>query len=684
MDKYLQSKVFMKTLRSIEIPVNRVAKNLFSIIINLPILTILLLASSCIGTVKDKNPPLTKGAETNRIPIEFEGVHTAVSIAHDKVDLFFKPAESTSGRVEDLVYIVSYDGLVTPITYEAQSLRLDYKGDLKITVRNLKIDTFYTFQVQVKDIAEQNTSNSQETRSARTFPNLTADFNGVINVKSPPGIKGLDTLMVVWGDAGDTMSPISNAITDLSHFELTVLDAELYTPADMNNENIESPDRKIIKVDKKSFLYEVSGLKSDHPYHFQVRAIHKGFNEFGNDPSYKVEENTNYLTGSTLSADMANLEVDINGLVATRAPGKLGERAVDLSWPAVVGLFDHYRVYYHREGHGAGLDFYTNRDANCNGRESGNSNFFCKRVNFTDNSTRISDLIPYASYRFYLVLCQMNSCDPTNPNENILTYNSVTIDTSPPGADFSGIIDIDHPRNFLAINEIYLRISPPNIESGAIDGLLVEVKSGSPGYSTDTILNHPLEGENAGPLEVGFFDYVTALEIPVSGVSLGASSPYCFSLRPYRWEISEGGGITDNLIITESNIRCINPEIRAPTFEEFRGLTPALSGDPYQLGHQDRSVFLEWRTPTSGIFEVYSLLYRYSTTPFTSDFNYQEAFLGANNYFRINIGPDPDEEIVDFQLFDLEDGYYEFTVRTFFGGGNLYSDPTPIFSLEVP
>lgn len=611
-------------------------------------LSIVLIFSSCIGDIEDKNPDTTKSANDSGLVIPFDGISSIHPIANDKVEIFFRPAP---GEIENLTYVISHDKLFNPITFDAVNLTTDFKGELRVVVSNLEIDNNYTFNVEVKNNVTGALSMSGVSETIRTFSNLTANFNGVLNVRSPAGISGLDSLVVEWAPA-EKIGVFTPYEQDPDQYVITVINGDMLNPGDMNNTIYSEPLRMIYYADSTQLSQTVTGLEPDTPYYIQVRAMHHGYKDLGHMPSYKMEKNTKYIEASTLTDDLSAINVDLSDVRADIAPGIAGLQAIDLNWGNVVGAIDHFRVYYHTFGEDTSPNFFTymNRDNFCNGQESGNPNIYCKKIDFTSTYTRITDLAALTEYQFHVAICQNNFCD--HPD---LMFMPVTAETSPNMAMFSGLIEVLPARSYLALDHLYLSIFEPNFESGIIDGLIVEVKAGSPGYAVDTYLNHPLEDLNSGSLEVQYFEPGNTTELVVDGVNFLTSVPYCFSVFPYIFT-NDGIEINRNPDVT----RCATPTIAPPSPNEFSGIASLFVDDI------SNSIFLNWDLPTGGIYDSFVVFIRADG----GVFNFLDAVAGDPDYIRVTLSPTRQT----YSLLFLPDGVYEVGVLSFFSGTGEYSD----------
>ena len=116
----------------------------------LPVLVSLsILLSACVGTIESTKVPKSVTVPVAVPSIAFKGIEDVEQSLIDKVEVTFFPA---TGDAEELVYLINYDGLSTPITVPALYLKPNYLGLLVYTVVGLDTNATYNFEVQVKNL----------------------------------------------------------------------------------------------------------------------------------------------------------------------------------------------------------------------------------------------------------------------------------------------------------------------------------------------------------------------------------------------------------------------------------------------------------------------------------------------------------------------------------------------------
>jgi hypothetical protein len=602
--------------------------------------------SSCVGVIQEFNPPVTKGSSVEPPPLDFLGVQSTVAIAHDKIEVFFFPAE---GDVRELTYIVSYDGAPAPLTYPGESLREDYRGMLKVTITGLEINTLYNINVQVMNDSGRR-SDVQRSQNVRTFANRTANFNGIATLRNTAGTDGLTSLYLSWPEAERRGTLFVPNEIDVVEYVITAVDSEFLTPGDLNNKNFSRPYRYEFVISGMLSSRVITGLQPGREYHVQVRAIHKGFKDFAQLTGYRAEQNTNYLTISTLSPDSNDIEYNPSIIKANRFNGSLGLTSINVEWDNVVGAFDHFRVYYNTT---KDLTFTTAGAIvpSC----SALSPIPCKKIRFDRNSTIVTDLVPLQQYEVNVVICVDIDC-----NSSFLFERKTTV-TDPGIATYGGITSFQNPRNPSRLDEIYLITNPPDVTSGNIDGLLVEIKArqGS-GPFIDTILNHP-EEPNTSILTLGEFYYENVTEIAIKGVNTSTSTPYCFSIFPFVY--------VDNQVVEKRAnevTRCHTPQLETPSADEFKGIADLI------IDSDTNTVDIFWDSPTRGLATHVRVFVRTDG----GTFNFSEAISNHSAYVMYSASVDANQLTIPF----IPSGTYTFGALTYIDALEMSSIPGKAYS----
>lgn len=581
--------------------------------------------SSCVGTIESKKSLLSKGSVFGSAVIEFEGIRSAKAISHDKVEVTFPAAV---GDIDNaFTYTVLYNNSNSPNFFKGNELQKskDDFGNFKIVVDKLDINTNYVFSVQVLD-SKGNSSVNSKTVDITTFPNATADFNGISAAENQLGMDGMYGLKVQWVAAIKTGLLVPD-ITDVFKYEVTTLEEPLTPVAFDNPAYANDPKKKILLVGSDKITASVNGLKPDTNYYVRVRAIHYGYETYKLDPSYKKEENSKAIKLRTY-ASTSSVSVQPSTFIAASTNSS---SSLDLSWVAAKGPFLNYRVYFAKLSGTTPWDAYSSAtlSSSCLTTEDA-SGWKCKTVPATEVTSVISDLEAYQPYQVGLLACQNVSCSSNQ------RFNVTTSAPAPPLATFGGITSIGSPKHYYALETIYLNFSPPDFSSGVINGIYIKFMGRGSVNPVEPacILNDPLATQSidppcstlASPYSIASFDFKTDTVVEVVGVDVESlSEPYCFKMIPY---IEKNNTIerADETSIVE---RCITPVVDIPNSIQFSGLINAVKDS-------NDYVTLEWTPPSGGIFTQYEIFVRTDQ----GTFSFAEALggsPGADNYNMINL-----------------------------------------------
>lgn len=600
--------------------------------------------SSCVGTITDADSTKTVGAagEGKNKGIEYNGIISAKAISNDKVEIYFPVAE---GDPDNLAYVIRYDGQQIPLYIFGTSLRPDYRGQLKTTVKNLNIASSYVFSVQVRDIKTGLESSNSVNKLVKTFSNLTSNFDGITELRHLAGAAGTTGIEVHWNPAEVKGTVINKDEIDPIEYKITIIDGSSLTPGSMNSADFSAPQRKIVSAASDKRKLTINGLIPDRKYYVQVRAIHHGTTLYGSDPNYKKEENSNYLEISTYSDDVGNIDFNDSSYQLSYPQGSGGLYSFRASWSAPVGNFDHYRIFYTVKNSSNLNNFLNNQtqDALCQGSEAQDANVYCQYVSPSSTSVTLSELNPYLEYDALLVICLSSNCE--NGKRRISEVRSIK--TAPPVAVFNGITSIDGATNLNELDRMKLNFSLPLFSTGNISGYNVKFYGSDPG-SAPVNIN---EVGNASGLTIGNYELLTSTSIEVIGIDPTSISNYCFKVVPFI--VNLDGSITEG---DESTlpVMCRSPGITAPTVTQFGGF------DSFSCNSSNAEIILNWSTPSSGVYSHFEIYYQ-NTLP---DFSYGSA-IDTNNtaYSRLLIGAN----LESFTLAGLQVGTtYRVGILTYF------------------
>lgn len=673
--------------------------------------------SSCVGTVEDKNPKTTKAAEIPKANITFGGLTKVVAISHDKVELYWSPAP---GSPVNLTYQIYTNNSVVPASIPGVSLSPNPKGELFFTVANLQINTTYDFSVGVKDAKTGASSENNKSMSAKTFANLTADFQGISNVKIPAGVAGKTTLDLEWVPA--TVSTIALALPypqDPVGYEVKYISKILGTSDDLNDPNnsdvvIKQFPTNITGTTPATDMRTVPipGLSPGTTYYFQVRAIHKAYVDFGAIPSYQREQNTRFFQQTTTSnSGVFSLSSDQLNAAAPKA-GKDQKDKMELEWFPATGAFYEYRVYWDKIGDPNRAFFGTPADCTVWDEDSPTQKYNClevalgntiddakivalngagekvngdaiagyMKVNANNTFATVKSLTAYAYYNFMVVACENATCGPGNRVPTKHKQKRVI----PTAAPFTGINNIDHPGDPTLNNKIKMHMDPPVVTSGYIDSVDVYCYDGITN-STPVILpnngtavsdpgtachNAMMKTPAPGTL-ASFSNYDEVdleLDSPFSGTATVSTNKYCFAIVPningdyggndvYDYPYIDGGRDLTNAVF-----KCIVPEIKVPTIENFPGRTLGCNVSANDIN-------VSWTLPSDGIYTNFVVFWKEKNSdPFL--FSGAVADLGTNTNYESSIDTNGSTFISDtdttYTISSLTPGKrYQFGVLAF-------------------
>jgi hypothetical protein len=619
---------------------------------------IVMLLAGCVGVIEELKPPTTKGQDIPTSVLPFQGIHAAVPISNERVEVFFFPA---SGTPDTITYVISYDGSPNPETVPGETLRPDFRGLLRHTIKGLTIDSSYSFKVEAFDSTGRSSS-SNKVVSAKTFSNKTAIFDGVGSVNNTSGSDSFFSLTVNWTEAIRLGNDFIANEVDVYEYVITILDGDFLSPADLFNPIYTEPLRRQLIVPGNQKSRKVTGLRPGTEYHIHVAAMHHGLTQpYGANPSYLSESNSRYITMSTLANDESGVIYEPSNITANRLNGSAGLTSARVEWDAVVGGFDHIRIYYAPQS--IAFNQNTHVQSLCAGPAPG-IDIPCKKMGFNDLSTIVTGLAPLTLYEFNVLICMDADCSAR------FTFNAVTTYTDPGVANFNGVLAINDPANVNELGSLNIIIDPIDLNSGNINGLIVELmeRTAGDGPFADTILNHPTDDDlNTTQFEVLDFDYTNAQSIRVRGINSTSPIPYCFKVYPYTYDES------NEIVMHSTGVVpfCHGPSLSTPTAAQFQGIASNIVDLFFP------SVTLTFTAPTSGLYSEYRLFYRYFPTGDTvTNFSFSDAVNNQAGYFYYQIPSSAELFTLDF----LPPGTYQFGLLSNFPSLSSPTNPGGGFS----
>lgn len=599
----------------------------------------MLLLTSCVGTIEDTETQKGSSDSLQIGKLNFPGITSAKAIAHNKVEITFPPAGNSQG---DVTYLIKYDGLAEPITAIEQSLFRSFTGEYKYTVTNLNPFTTYNFNVTCVDDLNGAEGNNTVTVDATTFLQPTSDFGGVGLVSNVQGLAGLNSLKIEWVKAPLLTDFGTPDPRDVANYQVTILDGDL-TPDRMNDDTLSTQQRRVILVDSGDREVTVGGLKQAHTYHVQVRAInHAHVNNFASDPNFKHEENTKYISKSTLSPGVGDIDFNENSFNAQTLNSEGGLSSFSTTWAGASGAFNHYRLVYSKSTSNAGVEeawdiagnlyfsqnghvggttctanvtdtdpfdsrcactnYDTHNNDSSSGGTDGEDDLFCIQLDFDEESKLVANLSSYTKYNIILQVCADVNC--INYTRSRLIEN---IETDPNIATYSFKNVMRGPASINKLDQIFIDLdSLPDFNSGVLDGFQVsvtdsngnEVVLGNPSLPVDeSIASQP-------PIRMEPFDAKNDSYIILTGYDLLNGPEYTFEVTPFK---NTGSSIEleNNIKKTYANISFTpSPPGLYDNVNNFDGPTSCAD-----INNNSGNLRVTWDPPAtnSGIFSHYQI-----------------------------------------------------------------------------
>ena len=603
-------------------------------------IAILMMAVGCVGTVQDSAQTFSNIVSPTTKPVFFAGVGSVTPVSDTRIEVFFFPATGGSGKY---IYDVTLGSSPYPISYPSDVLVPDYRGMLRLTLSNLTRLTGYQIKVEARDDVSGAFSNSQVVRTAVTFDNAVANFEGISSAYNMPGQDGKDSLKIRWTPAV-TSGGITKQPWDPKTYEVVVVDSERLTPSDMDSPFSNDDGRWVYEFNHDDSVNEqiIRGLPASKRYYIRMRCLHEGSDPDVYNPRKRSELNTKYITISTLSDSLADLDFNPQSFAVALTPGEQGLTSVNATWEAASGVFDHFRLYYSLKNGGVAVN---SLPAVClpPATSPALSTVFCKKVDLYGTSSPITGLDPYSDYEVKLVLCQTTAC---GPSERVVGPHR-DIKTDPQFPTFTGLKSINSATSLGQVGTVSLNYDPPNFATGYFDGLVVKMRRTADGSDAEVDVT-PL----TTPVSHGSYNFILGTSIPVSGIDYLTDEPYCFTIYPFKYDTD---GVTKREM-PNGIWKCILPQVSAPTAVQFPGITLATTSQS--------NVTLTWPVPTSGAFAYYEIFWRKQSNDFVWGDAISQAATASDytNYGRRLINPELNTIVLD----SFADGDYAFGITTYY------------------
>lgn len=609
----------------------------------LPLLCSVFLFYSCVGTLENKNAIKTETAKTATPTLNFSGVTAAIPISDSKVDVYFNAG---SGNSADLKYLIYVNDSKNPIEVSGNKVfpSLARPGEFKYTVERLKVNTSYSFSVGVKDTKTGLQSNVNKSLSAKTFLNLTANFNGILSAKPLEGSLGTTKMLLKWIPAVTNGGILGAMAEDPVAYRISYIRAEDGSATDLlseGNPNVvtyisdatdatlikTSTDPKLLKNLKKTINATTSVIIPDllpgNKYYFLVRAIHTAYVDYRLLAGYEYEKNLNIFEAMTLEP-LAPVTWNETSVVASIVADDPTLSRKNLNWDAASGPFKKYRVYVRSLGganNPATSPDLTAIDLAINNGTAMPANNFGLVIAPDQPFIQLSSLNPYEYYNVVVATCLSDTC---NTAEQKIISPIVNFQVLPIIAPFYGLVKIENPISSTSLDKISLKFDPPVMSAGFLTDIEVYcMPSAFSNPQTDSVLLTTSVTSSlviAGKANCEGLTRITSTPANLSSFSSieiqsHATKPflqpgfeisgldYCFAVVP----VIKNGATVIHRDLANMVTKCSFIQKKLPTILEFPGSKKVCS----ELG--SNSLVVQWDKPASGIYNGFSVFWRKNT-----------------------------------------------------------------------
>lgn len=589
------------------------------------ILTMLLLLSGCVGTIQDANNLATNSNINKNGKLTFQGIENAAPTAHNRIRVSFPPATGGSGQYSYLVY--ANGNFALPVaSLSSATTAVDSLGKYNVDVKNLQLNTSYTFSVRVYDVVNDQTDSNTLAITARTLSEMVPIFDGAVALTNLPGVDGLTNLLLSWNTAIPAFvddSGFGNNSHNISGYAVYVGEsvASLALAGTVNDATLKS--------------YTIPNLISGRTYYAMVRAR--------NSATPPVEDqNSTVLSKKTLVAQPIQFE----GVSSLSIPKTVeGFGTINVAWKAGSGTFDRYKI----------MVFNSNPGAVVPGVSTPDQTYVVNDLNVVSKTITVP--IPNTTYYIAVVACEGNLC---------ANYGGATtvkaIKTTPPVAPFNGIKTITP----LDLHSIEIKWDMPDTTQGVYNK--IKIFKSTPSGSYDELTDEITENNGATGLVI---DSSTDTSIVIKNLAI--DTEYCFVAMDYDTFYLTPEyplGRTNTLRIRS----CVTLHYTAPGFLGVNSnCTSPTSG----------GFTISWSTPSPlGIFDYYEIYVKEGN----SGFNFIDAVDGHPDYMKFP----PTAKSATSYTFNASspfllaaDTYYQVGIKTFYNdSGTSRRDTNNSFTIN--
>jgi len=610
---------------------------------------ILLFLISCVGTVQQADTPSSLQIPSEVITFNYTGLTTARAIANDKIEVEFMPS---TGNPEEISYSLYVNDSTTPVNLDPQSILTTVGGRLLYTVEGLQTNTEYKLKLRAKNLKTGAQSDNEQTFFTRTFDNRVANFRGITGLQLVPG-QAQNSIVATW--VPSLMTGLFEASTfDPVYYEVTSI-SQVGGPENLNNPNYQGTDRRVTLVPTPPMRatplsnpsnLTISNLTPGTKYYVQVRALHRLYydNLLTNPTLYPKEINSRFFSVTTETPTGLS-DFKVNSVILSNINNVDGFTGFNVFWQPGIGTYTGYRIFARR--YDGVADPAIDDKLNEATLVSMNTNGSYVAATTLETSKKITGLIANSFYQVKIALCKIPSCplEASNPDAGILS-NLKVIKTFPNLAPFTGINSIESPTSFSLIDQLRLRFDAPVLSSGFATNL--EFYCVNPSDFTQMVKFNGATPISGSPVSRCNGLYLSgsapSLELftsqTVRGTFIDGASQYCFAATPAI--IGYGPEVR-----TETNkriVRCIVPQIQAPTTSQFPGVKQncSVSGTTANV---------KWNLPTAGIYSNFIVFYKEKVSG--TNFDFTQGILNNASYLK---SPNLASSVVEYNITNLTPG----------------------------
>ena len=539
------------------------------------ILLIIFTLTSCVGTVQEFGEQTQRSVIDNPYDIRFDGIIEAKATAHNKVRVYFKPAQGGSGTFSYNAYV---DGNYSSAAASTTGGEVDENGNFYIDVKGLQTGRTHSFLVRAYDIQNAAEDKNNIIINVATLPFEVPIFDGIYTLENIAGIQGETALKATWIKA--------NAASEGSGFGVNpraISGYNIYVGTTTENMilfgTVSDPDVT---------EYIISGLAQKTKYYVRVLA------RDSQSPINLEDANMEIKSLATKSS----APISFLGLKTATIPNdSSGFSKINLTWDSGTGGFDRYRIF-------------VRTDANTPDPEN-DTPHTTDVTNLTTESIQISVTNPYTLYYVTMVACNSSTCDEYE-GEKV----NLPVTTTPPVAPFNGIVSLTQATGQFGLTQLEATWFEPDSTQGVYD----EIKL----YQMDNVGNVLNEIVACTSGSDPCYEIVSPTKRKI--INLTQGDEYCFMAKAYSttpYKADEPNGRTH----TNEVSRCATPAYQEPAFSGPLNTCSNITSS---------GLTVDWEIPNpAGTFERFEIYHTSISTPF----DFTQAVAGNTDYTLVTVDP---------------------------------------------